>query len=139
VIGAWVGNNDNSPMEKKVAGLIVSPLWRDLMDEVLPDLPAESFVPPQEDYPSKPILRGEIAGEPHSILYYVDKDNPRGPLPSNPSIDPQFNNWEYGVRRWSIAASQPAIQTQPQVQQYIITYPEQNIPNGFAPVPPPGF
>lgn len=99
VIGAWVGNNDNSPMEKKVAGLIVSPLWRDLMDEILPNLPEESFPEPQEeDWESlKPVLRGEVSAEPHSILYYVDKDNPRGPQPSSPWNDPQFNNWEYGV------------------------------------------
>ena len=27
VVGAWAGNNDNSPMEKKVAGFIIAPLW----------------------------------------------------------------------------------------------------------------
>lgn len=104
VVGAWVGNNDNSPMEKKVAGLIVSPLWRDLMDKILPNIPIESFVPPKVEDPAdlKPILRGEIGTEAHSILYYVDKDNPRGPIPSNPNSDPQFANWEYGVKIWSL-------------------------------------
>ncbi len=103
VVGAWVGNNDNSAMEKKVAGLIVSPLWRDLMDEVLPLFPSESFIDPEPEDPSelKPVLRGEISGEPHSILYWVYKDNPRGPVPANPSSDPQFNNWEFAVRRWA--------------------------------------
>ncbi len=102
VIGAWVGNNDNSPMEKKVAGLIVSPLWRDLMDKVLPSMPEESFIEPQPIDPSelKPILRGEIGGEPHSILHWVSKDNPRGPTPSNPTSDPQYSHWEYSVRRF---------------------------------------
>lgn len=102
-IGAWVGNNDNSEMEKKVAGLIVSPMWRELMDKVLPTLPVESFTPPEPEDPAKlkPVLRGELGSEPHSILYWVDKDNPRGPAPSNPGNDPQFNNWEYGVRRWA--------------------------------------
>lgn len=106
VIGAWVGNNDNTPMEKKVAGLIVSPLWRELMDKTLPNFPVESFNPPQtEDYASlKPILRGEMGGEPHSILHFVNKDNPRGPMPSNPASDGQYNNWEYGVRRWYLSS-----------------------------------
>ena len=110
-IGAWVGNNDNSEMEKKVAGLIVSPLWRELMDKVLPTLPVESFIDPEpEDYSKlKPVLRGELLGEAHSILYWVDKDNPRGPVPTNPGGDPQFANWEYGVRRWAISASQSAV------------------------------
>ncbi len=105
VVGAWVGNNDNSPMEKKVAGLIVSPLWRDLMDKVLPEMPEESFIDPEsEDYASlKPVLRGEVSADPHSILYWVEKSDPRGPVPSNPANDPQFNNWEYAVRSWSQA------------------------------------
>ena len=104
VVGAWVGNSDNSVMEKKVAGLIVSPLWRELMDKILPNMSEESFIPPYAEDPTqlKPILRGEIPpGELHSILYWVDKDNPRGPIPSNPSLDPGFNNWEFGVKRWA--------------------------------------
>jgi 1A family penicillin-binding protein len=132
VIGAWVGNNDNSPMEKKVAGLIVSPLWRELMDKILPSLPVESFIPPaSEDYASlKPILRGELP-EAHSILYYVDKDNPRGPIPSNPASDPQFNNWEYGVRSWVLSNTTHTVNQTPTPT---------TIPGGFIPLPTPaGF
>lgn len=101
-VGAWVGNNDNSPMEKKVAGLIVSPLWREVIDEVIPSLPIERFTPPinEDKELLKPVLKGELGGEPHSILYWVDKDNPRGPIPGPGSTDPQFKNWEYGVRIW---------------------------------------
>ncbi|MDP2642093.1 MAG: transglycosylase domain-containing protein [bacterium] len=103
VIGAWVGNNDNSQMEKKVAGLIVSPLWRELMDKVLPTMPIESFARPEPENRTalKPILRGEVGTELHSILYWVDKDNPRGSVPYNPGADPQFANWEYSVKRWA--------------------------------------
>lgn len=105
VIGAWVGNNDNSPMEKKVAGLIVSPLWRELMDRVLPSLAFESFIKPEQEDESllKPILRGELGNEIHSILYWVDKNNPRGPAPQNPSNDSQFQNWEYSVQLWTLS------------------------------------
>ncbi len=104
VIGAWVGNNDNTPMEKKVAGLIVSPLWRELIDKTLPNLPSESFIKPKSEDRSllKPILKGEVGLEPHSILYWLSKDDPRGPQPSNPSSDPQFNNWEYGIKSWKL-------------------------------------
>lgn len=102
VIGAWVGNNDNSPMEKKVAGLIVSPLWRELMDQVLPQLAFEPFIKPkQEDYSSlKPILKGDWGNQARSILFWVDKNNPQGPIPQNPENDPQFKNWEYAVQSW---------------------------------------
>lgn len=114
VVGAWTGNNDNSPMEKKVAGLIVSPIWREMMDKSLPNFPEESFVSPEplpEDL--KPILKGEAPAEAHSILHYVYKDNPRGPYPVNPASDPEYHHWEYGVRGWyaSYSAPQPVYPT----------------------------
>jgi hypothetical protein len=37
----------------------------------------------------------------HSILFYVDKDNPRGPVPTNPASDPQFASWEDAVQKWA--------------------------------------
>ena len=134
VIGAWTGNNDNSPMEKKVAGLIVSPLWRSMMDKTLPKFAAESFVAPEPEDPEdlKGVLRGEVALEPHSILYWVDKDNPRGPVPSNPARDPQFNNWEYAVRRW---ATTPVPSVLPPTTTFPVTpaAPVEAVP-GFIPV-----
>jgi 1A family penicillin-binding protein len=37
----------------------------------------------------------------HNILYWVDKDNPRGDIPKSPQKDPQFNAWEKGVQQWN--------------------------------------
>ena len=37
----------------------------------------------------------------HSILYYVQKDDPLGPVPENPANDYQFYNWESGVINWA--------------------------------------
>jgi hypothetical protein len=37
----------------------------------------------------------------HSILYWVDKDNPRGDIPKQPQKDPQFSAWEKGVQKWA--------------------------------------
>jgi penicillin-binding protein 1C len=39
----------------------------------------------------------------HSILYWVDKDSPLGPPPSNPSDDSQFEHWEAPVRAWALS------------------------------------
>ena len=36
----------------------------------------------------------------HDILYWVDKDDPRGVIPKNPQKDPQFSAWEKGVQKW---------------------------------------
>ncbi len=38
--------------------------------------------------------------EPHSILYYVEKDNPQGIYPQEPNTDPQFLNWEEAIKNW---------------------------------------
>jgi penicillin-binding protein 1C len=104
-LATWAGNNDNTSMDRKISGLIVAPMWRELMDAVLPSLPVETFPKPEPVDPDiKPILRGDWAtGGVHSILYKVYKDNPRGPVPANPSADPQYQNWEYGVRNWAIS------------------------------------
>ncbi len=101
-VGAWAGNNDNSAMEKRVAGFIVAPLWRAFMDKVLAKTPSEPFEDPlpEQDLTLKPVLSGVMDQELHTILYWVDKDNPRGPKPEHPETDSQYLNWEYGVQKW---------------------------------------
>ena len=37
----------------------------------------------------------------HSILYYLNKDDPRGDPPKSPDDDPQFNNWEKAVQKYA--------------------------------------
>lgn len=56
----------------------------------------------------------------HDILYWVNKDDPRGPAPRNPASDPQFNLWEPSVQAWWIANS----------AQYGITT-EGDLPDGY--------
>ncbi|MFH0804519.1 MAG: PBP1A family penicillin-binding protein [Candidatus Zambryskibacteria bacterium] len=114
-VGAWAGNNDNSPMQKKVAGFIVAPMWRAFMDQALVKIPEEHFEEPlvEDKTQIKPVLQGiwqggifennntTVVGGVHSILNWVNKDDPRGPIPENPDNDPQFERWEYGVRIWA--------------------------------------
>ncbi len=132
-VGAWAGNNDNSPMEKKVAGMIIAPMWRAFMDTVLPNMPVEQFpTPPQTDQNLKPVLRGlwqgnetyfidKISGKLatdltppetrveksvtniHSLLFWVDKNNPLGPALANPNDDMQYSHWEYSVQKWLLS------------------------------------
>ncbi len=129
VVGTWAGNNDNTSMAKKVSGLIVAPMWRAFMDQVLQTVPVETFTKPQteDSYDLKPVLRGKwiggisniipvpntdpnvpynnqaeaLTGGVHDILYWLNKNDPRGPAPVAPQTDPQFTNWEYGVRIWA--------------------------------------
>jgi len=47
LVAVWVGNNDNSPMSYVASGVTgASPIWRLIMDLLLEDRPAQSFVKP---------------------------------------------------------------------------------------------
>ncbi len=39
-------------------------------------------------------------GAVHTILYYINKNDPLGPPPTNPEADPQYKNWQYGIDQW---------------------------------------
>lgn len=130
-LGAWAGNNDNSSMEKKVAGFVVAPMWNTFMQEILRDLPEEKFTRLKkiDEVGLKPVLRGiwqgnelyfvdSISGklatertpkelkeehvltQVHTILRWIDKKDPRGPIPEQPENDSQFDLWESSVRKW---------------------------------------
>src|SRR3989344_6717670 len=104
--GAWAGNNDNSAMEKRVAGFIVAPLWNEFMRYAVQKYPSERFAPPPPETQLDdlhPMLRGvwnaSPSGEVHDLLYWVEKDNPRSGKPGSAG-DPQLPLWEYSVQRW---------------------------------------
>jgi 1A family penicillin-binding protein len=46
VIGVWVGNNDNTPMDNIAGSLGAAPIWRLLIQEFLAGTPIERFTPP---------------------------------------------------------------------------------------------
>lgn len=132
VVTAWAGNNDGSPMVKKIAGYIVSPYWRAFMDAALPSFPEEQFKAPDPvDQSIKPIMRGvwpftQDFPDQHSLLYYVDRQNPLGPQPYNPSNDSQFANWEYAVKNWFATHSATTITPPPQPEPISTTTPVTN-------------
>jgi len=133
-LGIWVGNNDNTPMEKKISGFVVAPMWNEIMQNILEKYPDEKFEKPtktEAEIAQKPIFRGvwqggasyftdKISGklatlrtpetlkeehfitDIHSILYWVNKNDPGGPKPINPNQDSQFRLWEYPVLQWAI-------------------------------------
>ncbi len=135
VTGVWVGNNDNKEMKRGAAGgAVAAPIWHEFMKKVLGNTPVEEFKVPEVVKTGKSVLDGEIeAGEKikidiasgllateytpesfieekiykqdHSILYYIDKDDPHGPAPKNPGKDPQFELWESRVLAWAKATS----------------------------------
>lgn len=49
--------------------------------------------------PSSDVEKKDFA-DIHTILYYVNKDDPRGDAPKDPKSDSQFANWEKGIKDW---------------------------------------
>lgn len=137
-VGTWAGNNDNTPMEHQVAGFIIAPIWGEFMKQALPTLADQKFVDPEPSpTDTKATLRGfwqggetytvdkitgaratentpielqeeRVVPNVHSILYWVDKNNPLGPRPSHPENDSQFTRWEYSIQRW-LATTNPVL------------------------------
>jgi len=102
-VGVWVGNNRNQSMTAAGAGISAAgPLWHAFLASALKGAPPEEFTKPDPELTGKIMLNGLYVSsefpEPHSILYYVDRNDPLGPIPSDPGSDPQFKNWEAVVR-----------------------------------------
>ncbi len=127
--GVWGGNNDFSEMNRGAGGsLIAAPIWQAFMLKALEGTPVESFAPAKLPAPEKAVLSGQGFGftqvsidraseklatsltpasfkedrlyiEAHSILHYIDKSNPNGPIPVPPN-DPQYSKWEEAVQGW---------------------------------------
>jgi 1A family penicillin-binding protein len=100
-VGAWMGNNNNSPMSQIASALIVSPMWKEYMDYILTKVNKEEFIKPEEaSSDTKPFLKGVYTtadGVSRSELFWIDKDDITGPAPSNPASDPLFYNWEASI------------------------------------------
>jgi len=131
VTGVWVGNNDNREMKRGADGsMVAAPIWHDFMDRVLGNTPIEYFNAPEPISTGKPVLDGAIDQEitvkidkfsgqlanentpasaivekqfrqTHDILFYVNKDDPRGPAPTDPKTDPQYDLWEKALAAWA--------------------------------------
>lgn len=111
---------------------VASPIWNEYMKKSLEGTPVESFKGPAEiSEDLHPVLRGEMAGQveveidkasgklatpltpdsfketktfrqDHSILYYVNKDDPTGPGPENPGDDYMYQPWEEAIEKWLV-------------------------------------
>jgi membrane peptidoglycan carboxypeptidase len=103
VVGAWAGNNNNTPMERRVSGFIIGPAWAEFMSYALTKYPPTPFTRAEYANGEKPVLNGiwqipGADGQFHDILYWVDKDNPQGG--GNSINDSQYRYWEYAVQSW---------------------------------------
>lgn len=91
VVGAWAGNNDRTPLQRKGSSILAAiPMWHAFIEEAVKKRPNESFIEPQPVSADIPILRGELdRTNVHNILYFLNRLD-----------DPQYQNWEEGVQGW---------------------------------------
>jgi len=101
-VGVWAGNNNNTPMQKNAGSIMAAvPIWSSFLQEVLKKIPSETFQEPEiQQTANKPMLNGELSFPMHSILYFVNKNDPNGTQPTNPEQDSQFQNWENAITAW---------------------------------------
>ena len=109
-VGVWAGNSNYEPMVQQGGSILAAlPIWSAFFKEVINDYPPETFTNPEPTFSSQSMLNGEyIITDPqysspqvHTILYYLDKDNPQDLVSSIPHQDPQFYNWEVPVIEWA--------------------------------------
>jgi len=129
VTGVWVGNNDNAEMKKGADGsTIAGPIWNGFMSRALMGTSVESFADPEIPMTGKEILDGILPvttvtvdkttgklateytpdsqkeerqyAEYHSILHYVDPNDPLGPIPEHPEENTQYESWESAIATW---------------------------------------
>lgn len=96
IVGAWVGNNDNSEMKQVASGVSgASPIWRRVMLEALNSYPSENFAPPEGVVSREvDIISGYIAhdGWQSRTEYFIDGAVPDGPDPIHTKLTVCKNN-----------------------------------------------
>ncbi|GIW65174.1 MAG: hypothetical protein KatS3mg093_153 [Candidatus Parcubacteria bacterium] len=115
VVGVWAGNTDGKRMNSLGASLVAAlPIFHQFLSEIIEKkmIEPEKFIKPEPRIIEKPMLNSQWLSEKgvHTILYYVQRDNPLGPLPENPFSDPQFSYWEKGVQNWFRTYEQNSIE-----------------------------
>lgn len=123
-------NNNDKISRSGAGISAAGPIWNEFMKAILQKNPPKNgFVAPEQANTTKEMLSGNFETENkvkidkiskklatpstppdfiseasykevHSILYYLDKNNPSGDKPQNPENDPQFLNWELPVLEW---------------------------------------
>lgn len=52
------------------------------------------------EYTPKETRETKVVRQIHSILHWINKDDPAGPTPASPENDPQYTLWEIPVQKW---------------------------------------
>lgn len=123
-------NNNEKMVKGAAGGALAAPIWRNFMQEVTKNHPLTGFASYEPDKSiEKPMLNGQMAQQTkvkidtmtgllatdytppttiqekifykvHSILHYLDKNDPLGLIPNSLESDPNYETWEEAVLKW---------------------------------------
>jgi len=124
-------SNNDEMKSGASGGVIAAPIWNEFIKYALKDHPKETFRELDDIETGKDILDGNIeitkksvlidsisgllatehtpkelieeieVFDHHSILHYINKEDPLGPAPDSPEIDPQYLIWEEAINKWA--------------------------------------
>lgn len=84
LVATWVGNNDNSPMSKVASGITgASPIWANVIRQLLPKLPPVTFTPPSN------LVKANVSCTTPRYEYFLPGNTPIlrcSPTPSSGTI-----------------------------------------------------
>jgi len=87
VVGVWVGNNDNTPLDPKIASGVTgaTPVWASIMKAILANKPNEPFERPSKVFQTD--VDGLMNGKPHGGSptrkeYFIAGTEPKGESPT---------------------------------------------------------
>jgi membrane peptidoglycan carboxypeptidase len=122
VVGVWVGNNDNSPMNQKIASGVTgaSPIWHDIMTAILKDKPDEEFKKPDTVIAMNiDSFSGglPVDGQTQRSEYFIKGTEPTTKSPiyqrdfyvfkeDDPVSTDGKNRWQEGIDKWIEEAHQ---------------------------------
>ena len=127
VVGIWVGNNDNSAMDQKVASGVTgaTPIWNRVMSEILRNKSAENFAKPDNvtaleidalggglpcrDYPkrSEYFIKGTEPTRDCLVEKTLDGKEYFVFVEFDPVSTDGKNRWQEGIDAWSQSQSDP--------------------------------
>lgn len=133
-VGVWVGNNDNTAMNRSGGSIGAGPIWNGFMTRWFQGKPIEYFTSPVIEETGKAMLDGSVGSttvvvdrasgklateftpdsyreertyaQYHSILHYVDPSNPRGSVPEQPEENEMYTPWETAIQAWIVKKEQ---------------------------------
>ncbi len=101
-VGVWAGNNDNTPINKGMSGMVAVPMWSEFMNSIINNFPNESFnsfdISKIDNIIDNPLVNGIYCYTNNGINYSYSILNPN---------DSQYSLWKTPSDIWMSTSNCP--------------------------------